>query len=54
MKTGLRLRSQNAFGFALFQLFPDLEINVTKHRLKSKGKGFVLIGLCFVGKIGLI
>lgn len=29
-------------------------IYVAKHRLKSKGKGFVLIGLCFAGKIGLV
>lgn len=29
-------------------------IYVAKHWFKSKGKGFVLIGLCFVGKIGLV
>ncbi len=29
-------------------------IYVAKHRLQSKGKGFALIGLCFVGKIGLV
>lgn len=52
----LRLIShpENASGFALFQSFPDMVIYVAKLRLKSKGKGFVLIGLCFVGKIGLV
>lgn len=45
---------ENASGLALFQSFPDTVIYVTKHRLKSKGKGFVLIGLCFAGKIGLV
>lgn len=35
---------ENASGFALFQWFPDMVIYVAKHRLKSKGKGSVLIG----------
>lgn len=29
-------------------------IYAAKRRLKSKSKGFVLIGLCFVGEIGLV
>lgn len=45
---------ENASGFALFPSFPYTEIYVTKHRLKSKGKSFVLIGLCIVSKIGLV
>lgn len=45
---------RKAPGCTLFQAFPYTVIYVAKHRLKSKRKGSTLIGLCFVGKIGLV
>lgn len=48
----VRVMYRNTLGFPLLQSFPDMVIHGVKHRLKSKGKGFALIGLCFVCKFG--